>query len=202
MTEHNDRPAAGLQSPAEPLKTRKSSKLFRLGVSCLVLLMFTALLLAGGSFSKNTSTGEISISFPLTMADFNVEAVDAGYTSGEKYDENQLVVYAFTVNNDSDVDITYDMVFDISISEVIDGFKFILVDESNIDNNIDFNSSGQTEIDYSTEDNGNAFFQSMADAKTYVLVADYSGCDRAPASPTITVSGTITITVNQAKEAA
>lgn len=112
MTEHND-----IQETPKPLEPRKSGKLLRLGASCLVLLMFIALLLVGGSFSKNTSEGEISVSTDLAAALFEVEVADGDYNSYDYYngDEFQRAISSFTVTNNSDVDVTYTMELNISI---------------------------------------------------------------------------------------
>ena len=112
MTEHND-----IQATPKPLNPRKSGKLLRLLASCLVLLMFIALLLVGGSFSKNTSEGEISVSTDLAAALFEVEVADGDYNSYDYYngDEFQRAISSFTVTNNSDVDVTYTMELNISI---------------------------------------------------------------------------------------
>lgn len=89
------------------------NKLFRLGAQCLVLLMITATLLVGGSFSKITSEGSTTEFPPLTVANFDVEIAEEPLTDDDRHAEyalsdHQLVVCAFTITNNSDVDIIID----------------------------------------------------------------------------------------------
>lgn len=91
------------------------NKLFRLGAHCLVLLMTTALLFIGGSFSKITSEGSATKFPPLTVANFDVEVAEIELDNLERcsadYGElskHQLFVSKFTIENNSDVDIIID----------------------------------------------------------------------------------------------
>ncbi len=105
------------------MKTR--NKLFRLGAYCLVLLMITALLFVGGSFSKITSEGSTTEFPPLTVANFGVDVVEEPlynevdrYSTYDGLSNHQLLVCKFTIANNSDVDIIIDdLIFQTNYEE-------------------------------------------------------------------------------------
>lgn len=111
---------------------------------------------------------------------FDVTAEESfEYKSGEVYDvynDSQSVIYAFAITNNSEVDITYDMLFNITIDlggydDELSNLKFILIDE-NDGNNIEFDNN--TSFSYNTEDYGTTFSLTAENSNTFVLVADYS----------------------------
>ncbi len=201
-------------------KKNKRMMLFCLGVYCLFLLMLSTILFIGGSLSIYTSEASgVEVPFvSLRVAGFNVTVHDGPYDPGSEYgesDSEMLVIYAFAINNESEVDITLDMVFDITISyeegydETFALFKFIFIDETDVSgefSNKEFvNSSGKLidSIKVSTNDEndenswGTIFMEKGAE-RTYVLVLDYSKIDRRPnKNPNISISGNITITASQ-----
>lgn len=87
MTEQNDRTPAQEQTPE---KTRKKN-LYRIAVACLSLLLVTALLLVGGTFSKNASRGKVASSnFSINTAGFEVNISEADPPDGKLSDNVDL----------------------------------------------------------------------------------------------------------------
>ncbi len=137
MTEPNDRPTE-LPVEVEPSKTHKSNKVFRLGISCLALLLVTALIFVGGTFSKNTSNGSFD-GLSIQAAEFNLTVKDTwsgsnndrlGSSCGFKGDE-YVVLCSFEVNYTGDVDISCDLVFHVSTNKNLDpDVRFELYDEN------------------------------------------------------------------------
>lgn len=116
MTDHNDRPMILLPKPdtvqpvlgwshrAKHLKKRRGRKLFRLGVSCLSMLVITALLSVGGTFSKYTTSGgtEEALSIQTgTFASSGEDITDTVRTNKTPYGlaDTDVVVAAFTIRN-------------------------------------------------------------------------------------------------------
>lgn len=135
MMEHNDRQMILLAEPdmeesvlhrrsrAKHLKRRRRRFGFRLGVSCLSMLVITALLSVGGTFSKYTSrSSELRIP-SLTAGSFAFEAnmmteeEQTEYQSELSLGDKQILACAFTVSNQDkngtvcDVDMTCDLNF-------------------------------------------------------------------------------------------
>lgn len=135
MMEHNDRPMILLAEPdtvkpvnrrhsrAQHLKKRRGRTLFRLGVSFFTMLVLTAMLPLGGTFSKYTSQSpELTIP-PLTAGSFAFKATEmtkeemGNYGNTIGLSENEILAYAFTVSNSdtsgkvSDVDMTCNLDF-------------------------------------------------------------------------------------------
>lgn len=140
MTEPNDRPTE-LPVEVEPSKTHKSNKVFRLGISCLALLLVTALIFVGGTFSKNTSKGSF-VGLSIQAAEFNLTVEDTwsgsdidrlgsfyGFNGGNEY----VVLCSFEVNYTGDVDISCDLVFHVSTDRNLDSdVQFQLYNKNNL----------------------------------------------------------------------
>lgn len=115
MTEQNDKTPAQEQAPG---KTRKKN-LYHIVISCLCLVLVTALLLVGGSFSKYTETGIIT-NLKLKVAPFDIavneiEYADSGLDRKSEYSVDtpaQYILYGVTINNSSNIDIILDLVFE------------------------------------------------------------------------------------------
>ncbi len=101
------------------MKTNKTKKILRLGVSCLSLLMISALLMVGGSFSKHTSTGEITGIPSLTVAGLKEEDIDVTLEDpGTEYGDNMAILCTVKITNKSEVPVTCSLDFWAHVSEV------------------------------------------------------------------------------------
>ncbi len=147
MTEKDDKE----KTPAELMRGREThgGTLFRLGVFFLAALMFTSLFLVGGSLSRISSSGDVSTSgLSLQVAEFDVANITAEEDPGSigvTYSDNVYILYAFKITNKNDVDITYDMTFNISVNisfgiGSLGDLSFYLIDDMYTDINLD-NSS-------------------------------------------------------------
>ncbi len=193
------------KSPKKPLKTNKV-KLFQLGIFSLTFLMTTALILVGGSFSKNTSTGNLKPNLTLKAANFDITANIDESTIGEKYDKNsyQLVFCAFTISNNSDVNIVYDVDFSATITwennstDFNKYLEFFVADEATdiYGNSVTLTLSGEGSIESSW-----AAYITANDFAQYAFVVN---CDKLYEQKNMhlinaTIGGiTITITAEQA----
>ena len=116
MMEHNDRQMILLAEPdmeesvlhrrsrTKHLKRRRRRFGFRLGVSCLSMLVITALLSVGGTFSKYTTSGgtEEALSIQTgTFASSGEDITDTVRTNKMTYGlaDTDVVVAAFTIRN-------------------------------------------------------------------------------------------------------
>ena len=113
-----EQPAGRRHRRAKHLKKSGGKRLFRLGVSCLALLLVTSLVLVSGSFSQFSSGPSNMENFPnLTVAAFGVEVREnAPYDPEEEYDADHIVLYSFTIDNtSSQVPIICDITFNVEI---------------------------------------------------------------------------------------
>ena len=214
MTEPNDRTPAQEQAPG---KTRKKN-LYHIVISCLCLVLVTALLLVGGSFSKYTETGTMS-GLSLQVAKFDVGVTD-DYREEEFYDDG-LILCALVVSNNSNIDITLDMAFtDMTVSvdfnTTIAKVSFYFVEEGDdstrkeiatlsddlgdYDTLDDYNDSVESyenenkntcyKVSKTVEDFSYSFALSPDEEKTYLLYAPYD------TSATLTSGDNILVTVS------
>lgn len=221
MTEHDDKQKKPAE--AEDKQVTHSEWMFRLGAFLLSALLFTILLLVGSSFSRIVSEGEVSTDpFSLSVATFDAGKISAedAYREGEEVEDKQLVLYAFEITNTNEVDITYDMEFDITITVEGDQFDpdnlkqvtYILVDENYEEeayagNYIDFSNGGgetglETMIEGSTDPETDtvhdwpAFYLEKEGSTTIMLIMnfeEYYDSTHSTGEITITVEGTIYI---------
>ena len=218
MERDSKEPITDRENSANALITRKTRKLSQLVIFSLAFLLTTALIMVGGSFSRITSKGDVSAS-SLTLMTAGIDGVEVDGTSYTEEDnelffyngdDTLIELYSFTITNNSDVDITYDMelnINDISINDTswsneLEGLIFCLYDDNATWTGIVENNDPPV-FKYSTGTDQTVILdREDTTSKTYVLVMDCSdielmGGDRYD----ICISGTITFTVNQvAKE--
>lgn len=234
MTEHNDgrtfppesdaaRPVLYRYQPKH-LKKRGGQKPFRLGVSCLALLLATVLLLVSGSFSYFSGGPSETGSFPtLTVATFGVEVAEGNegpYYPGDDYGNKQLVLYSFEINNQSHVPVFCDIDFNVTITgyeqsgaEKIEDLSFLFIDEDKYDyankDDSDYylamgvKSNSTATVDYDTtveEDDIPPIYIEATGTKTFVLILDYNDCATNDQRK-VTTTGTLTVTAEQADHA-
>lgn len=184
MTERDDNvisPAAK-RSRRRLLKTPCEKRSSLSGFSRLFALLITVLLFVGGSFSKITSEGNFTIP-SLTAEKFDVD-VDTGTYSEDDKNETQLLLYYFTIYNNSEFDITYDIKLEIKTISWFDDISAITyrLYEDEADENgdpivmIDLNIWQELEAGkpfvYSSENDENwtEVVLSGGSSKTYVLI--------------------------------
>ncbi len=223
MTERNDYPESLFEQEAEQpadrrqgsnrLKTRRAKNLFRLGVSCLSLMLVTALVLVSGSFSYfssgETSTDDLT---PLTAAAFGVEVEVSGTYAfgqdvyGDATDENNhhYVAYAFDVRNESQVPVKCNIELNIAVrytgEDIMENVNFYFCEDGGTDSDAITNFDGETlkkdktiVLAYNTETDGSPFDFAAGDTKTFVLVAD---CNKAWGIGTSTASNHLLLSNN------
>ena len=220
MTEQNDKTPAQEQAPG---KTRKKS-LYHIAISYLCLVLVTALLLVGGSFSKYTETGTMS-GLSLQVAKFDVGVADVSFDrEGEFYDDG-LILCALEVSNNSNIDITLDMAFtgmtasaDFNTTIANVSFYFVEEEDDSTRNEIatlsdkpddpayeaDSVESYENEnkktcykVSKTVEDFSYSFALSPDEEKTYLLYASYNITLTGGDNILVTVSGNITFKANQ-----
>ena len=203
----------------------KTTKNSFLKAACLMLtvIMLTAYVLPE-TLAKYASTGTVSAEgMALTVAKWDVLVYDTTLGTGDTITVTNTEwtidspykagltnaapgtwgYVEIQITNNSDVDVIYTIKFDIGInfdknSEYLTGLKVFLDEDS--DTIINFNddypdmdvSKG---IYFTTEE----FYLTAGDSKTYNLVADTNVC-KGPHSIEGKITGTITVTANQAEE--
>ncbi len=213
MTEQNDKTPAQEQAPG---KTRKKT-LYHIAISCLCLVLVTALLLVGGSFSKYTETGTMT-GLSLQVAKFDVGVADDYYRVGDSYDDG-MILCALVVNNNSNIDITLDMAFTamtvlVDFNTTIANVSFYFVEEGDdstrneiatlsddlgdYDTPDDYNDSVESYVNDSghtcykvsktVEDFSYSFALSPDEEKTYLLYASYNTTESLNSGDTILVT--------------
>lgn len=149
MMEHNDRQMILLAEPdmeesvlhrrsrAKHLKRRRRRFGFRLGISCLTMLMVIALMSVGGTFSKYTSQSpELTIP-SLKAAEFhpNVSYITNTVKNAENkaeygLEETDVVVAAFTVSSAVDGKIS-EVSLNCNVTLQLQGKVNVQIDDTN-----------------------------------------------------------------------
>ncbi len=182
------------------------NKLFRLGIYCLVLLMITATLLVGGSFSKFTLSSPDVSGIPslmvarLTEEDIEVEPLDpdddsrqsaGGFTVDDP--DNQVILYAFNIINNSEVPVTCGLDFWAHISGIGD------LDAGNLSKMKVFLYAGEKEFPFyedgfPTKENDNIHVSTDEEAifveeeTTCAIVLDFGECNKNALADTLSIS--------------
>lgn len=220
MTEPNDRPTE-LPVEAAPLKTHKSGKFFRLGIACLALLLVTALILIGGSFSKIISKGTIT-GLTLQAEGFDIEAEAYDYSN---YDERRdkaveilgddgndpCVICSFTVTNHSQIDALLDIVIETEYSSnaadplnEVAFFLYIGEEQYSLSDTLEIDQDGITCTITAAEDSdtytvtvNDYLLKTGEDDVEFVFLVKYTG-EKYPNNFSLTNSGNgVTITAKQ-----
>lgn len=201
------------------MKTHKSKKILRLGVTCLSLLMITALLMVGGSFSKHTSTGDITGIPSLTVAGLDEDDIAVTVDSfGDKIDKDHVILCAVRIDNESDVPVTCGLDFWLHIDEIssldsgiLTDMDVLLYDYDNKEVSYNYNAvvfpdDNKRNIHVYTEDE-TIFVESESDA-TCAIVLDFKGYEMDATADKLYISpgeygnskntNAVTLTVKQA----